>query len=76
MSGLNFDSLSDAERRRMNALPAMIYHGVKTEDAVLMRMNSAPRSAAERLRDMYRKETNNADSRYSVGRARDYLRSM
>jgi hypothetical protein len=76
MSGLNFDSLSDAERRRMNALPAMIYHGVNTEDAVLMRMNAAPRSAAERLGEMYKQETNNTDDRYSVGKARNYLRSM
>ena len=76
MSGLDFDSLPEVERRRMNALPAMIYHGVKTEDAVLMRMNSAPRSAAERLGEMYRRDTNSADDRYSVGKARDYLRSM
>ena len=43
VSGIDFDSLSDAERRRINALPAMIYHGVSSEDAVLMRMNAAPR---------------------------------
>jgi hypothetical protein len=60
----------------MGALPAMIYHGVNSEDAVLMRMNAAPRSAAERLGEMYRRELNSADDRYSVGKARDYLRSM
>jgi len=76
MSGINFDALSEAERRRMSVLPAMIYHGVKTEDAVLMRMNAAPRSAAERLGEMYRADMENADSRYSVSRAREFLRSM
>lgn len=76
MSGLDFDSLPEAERRRMNALPAMIYHGVKTEDAVLMRMNAAPRSAAERLGEMYSRDTGNASDRYSVGKARDYLRNL
>ncbi len=76
MSGIDFDSLPESERRRMNALPAMIYHGVKTEDAVLMRMNSAPRSAAERLGEMYRNESGSADDRYSVGKARDFLRGM
>ena len=45
MSGVDFDALSETERRRINALPAMIYHGVGSEDAVLMRMNGAPRSA-------------------------------
>lgn len=76
MSGIDFEKLPDAERRRMGALPAMIYHGVNSEDAVLMRMNAAPRSAAERLGEMYRRELNSADDRYSVGKARDYLRSM
>jgi hypothetical protein len=76
MSGLDFDKMTDAERRRMGTLPAMIYHGVKTEDAVLMRMNAAPRSAAERLGEMYRQDTKNADDRYSVGKARDFLRNM
>ena len=33
VSGIDFDSLSDAEKRRINALPAMIHHGVSSEDA-------------------------------------------
>lgn len=68
MSGIDFEKLPDAERRRMGALPAMIYHGVNSEDAVLMRMNAAPRSAAERLGEMYRRELNSADDRYSSAR--------
>lgn len=76
MSGVDFESLSGAERRSMNALPAMIYHGVKTEEAVLMRMNAAPRSAAERLGEMYRREATGEKDRYSVSKAREYLRNM
>jgi hypothetical protein len=76
VSGLDFEKLPEAERRRLNALPAMIYHGVRTEDAVLMRMNAAPRSAAERLGEMYRRDAGNGDERYSVGKARAYLRGM
>ena len=49
MAEIDFDALPEPERRRINALPAMIYHGVNTEDAVLMRMNSVPRSAAGTL---------------------------
>ena len=48
-SGIDFEKLSESERWRINTLPAMIYHWVKTEEAVLMRMNPAPRSVAERL---------------------------
>jgi hypothetical protein len=76
VSGLNFDAMPEGERRRINALPAMIYHGVRTEDAVLMRMNAAPRSAAERLGELYRNSAGDDESRYSVGKARAFLREM
>ena len=73
LSGFDFDALSDAEKRRINALPAMVYHGVRTEDAVLMRMNSAPRSIAEHLGSLYREAGTASDTRHSVGEARNFL---
>ena len=76
VSGIDFDALSDAERRRINALPAMIYHGVRTEDAVLMRMNSAPRTIAEELGNLYRDVTADSDTRYSVAEARRFLTAL
>lgn len=53
-SGIDFDSLGEEQIRILNTLPAMIYHGVKTEEAVLMRMNSVPRSIAESLGREYK----------------------
>ena len=76
VSGVDFDALPEAERRRINALPAMIYHGVRSEDAVLMRMNAAPRSSAEALGAIYRDMTGEDESRYSVGKARDFLKDL
>ncbi|WP_022949972.1 DEAD/DEAH box helicase [Methylohalobius crimeensis] len=76
VSGMDFEGMSEAERRRINALPAMIYHGVRTEDAVLMRMNAAPRSAAEELGSLYKEAFGNDESRYSVGKARSFLKEM
>ena len=76
MSGIDFDALSEGEKRRINALPAMIYHGVCSEDAVLMRMNSAPRSAAEALGSLYRDLTGGSEERYSVGGARSFLQEL
>ncbi|WP_419629081.1 DEAD/DEAH box helicase [Thiolapillus sp.] len=76
VSGMDFERMTEADRRRINALPAMIYHGVRTEDAVLMRMNSAPRSVAERLGLLYRDVFGSDDARYSVGKARDFLKNM
>ena len=76
MTGVDFDSLTEVERRRINALPAMIYHGVRTEDAVLMRMNAAPRSAAEALGSIYRELFGDDENRYSVDKARNFLREL
>jgi len=76
VSSVNFESLSERERRRINTLPAMIYHGVRSEAAVLMRMNAAPRSAAENLGGLYLNNTVNGEFDYSVGRARDFLKSL
>lgn len=76
VSGLDFDTMSEAEKRQINTLPAMIYHGVKSEDAVLMRMNSVPRSAAERLGFLYNSYSGGSDARYSVGKARSFLKGL
>ncbi|MCY4672645.1 MAG: DEAD/DEAH box helicase [Bacteroidetes bacterium] len=76
ISGLNFDSLPDSERRKINTLPAMIYHGVRTEDAVLMRMNAAPRSVAENLGKLYRETDGEGNDQYSVAQARDFLKRL
>ncbi len=76
VSGIDFDSLSADERRRINVLPAMIYHGVSTEAAVLMRMNAAPRSAAGSLGELYRAAMPDAQAQLSVGGARRFLKGM
>lgn len=39
--------------RAARNLPAMVYHGVDTDEAVLMRMNGVPRSAARRVGSAY-----------------------
>jgi len=54
----------------------MIYHGVRTEEAVLMRMNSAPRSVAERLGEELRASTGKRGGQTSVSEARDFLKGM
>lgn len=76
LSGVDFEKLPESQRRQINALPAMIYHGVKTEDAVLMRMNSAPRSAAESLGNLYKTLSDDDDQRLSVSKARTFLKTL
>jgi hypothetical protein len=74
--GFDFEKLSPEEKRKINILPAMIYHGVKTEAAVLMRMNSVPRSIAEPLGTEFERRTGTPASNQTIGIARDFLRSL
>jgi hypothetical protein len=76
VSGINFEALPEEQRRRINSLPAMVYHGVRTEEAVLMRMNSVPRSAAERVGQMFKDAHEQSGLGFSVGDARRFLKNM
>jgi hypothetical protein len=49
LSGIDVDALPPEIRRSIANLPAMLYHGVKSEGAIAMRMNCVPRSIAENL---------------------------
>jgi len=74
--GIDFDQLSPEEKRRINALPAMIYHGVKTEAGVLMRMNSVPRTIAEPLGKELERRSGTPASGKNVGEAREFLKTL
>jgi hypothetical protein len=71
LSGIDFSELSEEQKRSINLLPAMIYHGVKTEEGVLMRMNGVPRSIAERMGEHFRATF----ARASVQGAREFVSS-
>jgi len=73
-SGLDFDTLPADAKQRINALPSMIYHGVRREAAVLMRMNSVPRSVAEALGAKF--QSASAQEQLNVKSAREYLKSL
>ena len=76
ISGIDLEQLSPEEKRRINILPAMIYHGVKTEAGVLMRMNSIPRSIAEPLGAEFERKTSAPAGNQTVSVARDFLKSL
>lgn len=76
ISGIDFEQLSVDERRRINSLPAMVYHGVNTEAGVLMRMNSVPRSIAEPLGREFERRTGSPAGNQTIGVARDFLRGL
>jgi len=72
-AGIDHENLSEEERSVLNALPAMIYHGVATQSGVLMRMNSAPRSVADRLGERFESEVGEPAYRQSSRDARNFL---
>lgn len=75
LSSMNFDQLSDEQKRHINLLPAMIYHGVKSEEGVLMRMNGIPRSIAEPMGQTFRDVNGQAGRRPSMQAARAFISS-
>ena len=75
-SGIDFDSLSDDELRTLNNLPAMLYHGVRSEEGVLMRMNSVPRSIAESLGADFKQHHLYIDTAFAPSVASGYVRGL
>jgi len=74
-AGIDFDALTDEEKRKLNNLPAMLYHGVNTEEAVLMRMNNVPRSVAEKVGEAFRSQEG-IKINLSPKQAGEYLKSL
>ncbi|MCR6643040.1 MAG: hypothetical protein NVV82_29625 [Sporocytophaga sp.] len=52
-SGVDWDNLSEIEKKKMANLPAYLHYGVNTDEGVLMRKNNIPRSIANRLGELY-----------------------
>jgi superfamily II DNA/RNA helicase len=57
-SGVDWDSLSAVDKKRMANLPAYLHYGVNTDEGVLMRKNNIPRSIANRLGQLYNEAVN------------------
>lgn len=72
LSGIDFEKLTEEQKKEIDALPAMIYHGVRTPEAVLMCINSVPRSISENMGREYKKIA----SEYSVQEAKKYICSL
>ncbi len=69
LSGIDFDTLSEAHKRQINMIPAMVYHGVQSEEGVLLRMNSVPRSIAESLGNIMKDSAVNDSQTVTTTRA-------
>ena len=74
-SGIAWEKLSEAEKSRLNLLPAFLYHGVNTAEAVLLRMNQVPRSMARGLGEELRREFDQGE-KLTVTAAREFVRNL
>ncbi len=73
-SGIDFETLTKDQISEINRLPAMLYHGVKSPEAVLMRMNNVPRSIAEPLGKAF--SINSNEKELGVRTARNFISSL
>lgn len=75
-AGLDFEILSEQEKQNLNSLPAMLYHGVRSQEGVLMRMNSVPRSVAEAMGAEFKAHIKNTNVLESPRLASEYVQSL
>ena len=75
-SGLDFKTMSAENRMAVNNLPAMLYHGVNTEAAVLMRINAVPRSIAPKLGEKFASLKQGSSDIHNPRSARNFLRVL
>jgi len=53
---LSSEFMSEEDRKKLQNLSAMVYYGVNSDEAILMRMNNIPRSIADNMGKLYLKE--------------------
>ena len=75
-NGLNLEALTAEERRKFLNLPAMIYYGVHSDEAVLLRKQNVPRLAATNLSGDLKESFGNDIYKKSSYEITEWLRSL
>jgi hypothetical protein len=73
LSGLADAQLSPAEKEAIRCVPSMIYFGVPTVEAVLMRSLGVPRSLSVKLGEQFVQNENTEDKMPRIQKARSWL---
>lgn len=53
-TGIDYEKISEEDARRLKNIPAMIYYGVNTDEGILMRTNSVPRTISKELGKIFK----------------------
>lgn len=75
-NGLNIDKLSEEEKRTFLNLPSMIYYGVNTDEAVLLRKQNVPRMVAANLGNELKNKFGNEYFKKSSSEIINWLNSL
>lgn len=75
-SGVDWDSLSEIDKKRMANLPAYLHYGVNTDEGVLMRKNNVPRSIANRIGQLYNEAVNGEIFSQATDSVNNWLREQ
>lgn len=55
-SNTGLDKLTEDEKKKLVNMPAMIYYGVNSDEAILMRLNNIPRSISTKMGKLFKSE--------------------
>jgi len=55
-SGIDFEALSDSDKKKLAELPAMVYYGVDTTEAIALRKARLPRAASKSLSNKLKRD--------------------
>jgi superfamily II DNA/RNA helicase len=74
-SGIDWENLPEDQQRQINMLPAFLYHGVDSEEGVLMRMNQVPRSVAKSIGEAMRR-ADGTNREITIQEARQFVKDL
>jgi hypothetical protein len=73
MSDLKYEDLSEEAKTEIRSVPSMIYFGVPTVEAVLMRNLNVPRSISVALGEQFKNEITEKEAMPRIQKAREWL---
>ena len=72
----DFDNLNEIERKRLLNIPAMIYYGVRTNEAILLRKALVPRSISNNLGNQLKNEYGDNTYNMSIKDISNWLNNL
>lgn len=75
-SGIDWQDLSDTEKKKMMNIPAYLLYGVNTDEGVLMRKANVPRSIANNLGSIYKQQVGDAIYNKKTAMVQEWLKNQ